>query len=48
LGEGQGKRKDVIGNFGGRTFLEIPLDLRIRYEDNIKIDLRGIVCDDVK
>ena len=45
-GKGQGQRKEVIGNLGGRSFLEIPLDLWIRCKDNIKIDLRGIVGED--
>lgn len=47
-GKGQGQGKEVMGNLGGRRFLEIALDLRIRCEDNIKADLRGIVCDNVK
>jgi len=44
----QGQGKEVMGNLGGRSFVEITLDLRIRCEDNIKTDLRGIVCDNGK
>ena len=43
-----GQGKEVIGNLGGRTVLEIALDLRIRCDDNIKIDPRGVVCEDGK